>query len=243
MFNIKIQQGIIDVHAHVIPGVDDGSRSMDESIHMLHMAAEQGIKAVIATPHYSRHRVLAKLKEQTEKIQVEICKTHPEFQIYPGQETFYHNELTQRLKAGEAYTMAESNYVLVEFMPQVPYETLFQGIRRLVLGGYYPILAHMERYGCLRRSGVSELLSIGCKLQMNYDSLQGHWFSPEVRWCRKQVESGVIHLLGTDMHRSDHRPPEIREALKWLDGHVEEEYIQRLVYKNPMHIIQNEHMQ
>ena len=89
-----------------------------------------------------------------------------------------------------------SLFFMVEFMPSVSYEILFQGIRKLVSNGYTPILAHMERYGCLRKKGTSELLDIGCKLQMNYDSIQGHWFSPEVRWCREQVKSGVIHFLG-----------------------------------------------
>ena len=94
---------------------------------------------------------------------------------------------------------ADSQYVLVEFMPSVSYEILFQGIRKLVSNGYTPILAHMERYGCLRKKGTSELLDIGCKLQMNYDSIQGHWFSPEVRWCREQVKSGSDPFPG-DRH-------------------------------------------
>ena len=74
----------------------------------------------------------------------------------------------------------------------------------------------------------------------NYDSLQGSWFQKETRWCRKQVESGVIDLLGTDMHRIDWRAPEIGQALSWLDGHVSPERIQQLVYKNPLKIIRKE---
>ena len=85
-----------------------------------------------------------------------------------------------------------------------------------------------------------ELLDIGCKLQMNYDSIQGHWFSPEVRWCREQVKSGVIHFLGTDMHRSDYRPPQITEALKWLDGHIDAQQIWCITYQNALRVIKKE---
>ena len=91
---------------------------------------------------------------------------------------------------------------------------------------------------CEKRT--SELLDIGCKLQMNYDSIQGHWFSPEVRWCREQVKSGVIHFLGTDMHRSDYRPPQITEALKWLDGHIDAQQIWCITYQNALRVIKKE---
>ena len=184
--------------------------------------------------------MLKGLNDSAKLLQQEIRKTYPKFRIFPGQETFYHDELAQRLNEGKAYTMVDSQYVLVEFMPSVSYEILFQGIRKLVSNGYTPILAHMERYGCLRKKGTSELLDIGCKLQMNYDSIQGHWFSPEVRWCREQVKSGVIHFLGTDMHRSDYRPPQITEALKWLDGHIDAQQIWCLTYQNALRVIKKE---
>ena len=99
---MDIQHGIIDVHAHVIPGVDDGSRVMRESVSLLKRAAEQGIVGVIATPHYSRRHVLTGLKERAARVQEAIRETYPDFFVYPGQETFYHNELTDRLRAGEA---------------------------------------------------------------------------------------------------------------------------------------------
>lgn len=234
---------IIDVHAHILPGVDDGARNKNESIKMLMMAAAQGVTGVIATPHYSRRRILQGLPEMTEQLQQEIQKFYPEFRIYPGQETFYHDELADRLRAGEAHTMAGSRYVLVEFDPMVSYRLPFQGIRKLLMNGYYPILAHMERYACLRMEGPDELLSIGCKMQMNYESLQGHWYDREVRWCRRQVAEGVIHLLGTDMHRTDYRPPELAEARKWLEHHISPEHLERICYQNPLRIIHKEKIQ
>ncbi len=240
--SMNVKRRIIDVHAHVLPGIDDGARDMRESMKLLMMAASQGITGVIATPHYSRRKTTHGLDQLAQELQNKIRKFYPDFFVRVGQETYYHDELISRLQAGTAFTLAESRYVLVEFDPSVSYEHLFQGIRRLAAAGYLPILAHVERYACLRQKGVQELVSCECRLQMNYTSLAGSWLSSDVRWCRRQVEDGMIHLLGTDMHRLDYRPPQLEGALKWLENHISPEQMERLTYQNPVHIIKKEKM-
>lgn len=236
---MEIQQGIIDVHAHIIPGVDDGVRTMSEAVTLLKMAAKQGIVAVIATPHYSRRSIMRGIPEWADQVQTEIQKMHPDFRVYPGQETFYHRELPQRIRAGEATTLAGSCYVLVEFEPVVSYQELYQGIRSLLECGYRPVLAHVERYACLRKEGLKELYDCDCKLQMNYESLQGKWFSSDVRWCRKQIKQKNIHFLGTDMHRIHYRPPKITDAIKWLENNVSPSYAEQITRGNALQVIQN----
>lgn len=234
---------IIDIHAHVIPGVDDGARSMEEACKMLRMAARQGVKAVVATPHYSRRKDLIELPELTERLQGKIREYDPEFTLYTGQETYYHDGLVERLRQKKAYTMAGSSYVLVEFDEEAVYQEMLRGIRALVNAGYIPILAHIERYPCLRGKGLMEELSAnGCIFQMNYDSLKerGLRYQREVSWCRRQVKSGRIGILATDMHQMDYRPPEIKKVLNWLEKHVEAGLLDRMVYQNPLHIINNE---
>ncbi len=233
---------IIDVHAHILPGVDDGAKDMNESMKMLLLAASQGITGVIATPHYSRRRVIHNLDQLAEELERRIRRFFPDFFVYLGQETYYHEGLSDRLRDGTALTMAGSRYVLVEFDITVSYEKLYQGIRKLLTAGYLPILAHIERYACLRTMDTDELLSCGCVLQMNYESLDGHWLSSNVRWCRSQVKKGSIHLLGTDMHRLNHRPPEIEGAWRWLETHISPEDIERMTYQNPVRIIEKERL-
>lgn len=223
--------GVVDVHTHTIPGIDDGARTIEESCELLLQAYSQGITAVIATPHYSRRHSsregVERLRSLADEVRQAIHRIEPDIQLYLGQELFYHESLVEALKEGRALTLSDSAYVLVEFEPSVAYEGLYRGIRALFSAGYKPIVAHIERYRCLRQEEcLAELTGSGCLLQMNYESLQGSGFHPSVRWCRRQVRNGRIHLLGTDMHRTDFRPPDITEAMNWLTHHVEEELIE-----------------
>lgn len=234
---------MIDVHAHVLPGVDDGARDMNESVRMLKILANQGFTGVIATPHGSRrgNQKAEWLPDLAKELQEKISMSYPGFSVYLGQEQWYHQELPGQLREGMAYTMAGSSYVLVEFSPDAPYSTLFRGIRSLTAAGYMPILAHVERYLCLvQEERIRELTSCGCVIQMNYDSLKGRWYQSETRRCRRLVEEGRVHLLGTDMHRMDFRPPQIESALAWLKGHVPPEYQELLTTGNPMKIVRGE---
>lgn len=232
--------GIIDIHAHVLPGVDDGARDMDEAEALLRSALSQGIRGVAATPHYSRTRATDKEKLQSlaAELQERMRRHDPQFTIYLGQETYYHEELIERLRQGQALTLAGSRYVLVEFAPSVSYPAMFRAMRRISGSGHIPVLAHMERYPCLREEGrVQELRSCGCLMQMNYDSLKGFRFQREARWCRRQVLEGRVHVLGTDMHREDFRPPRIGEALRWLSANLSREQFEALTFSNARSMI------
>ncbi len=235
--------GIIDIHAHVLPGVDDGSRTMEESVELLHMAYDQGVRSVIATPHYSRRGRNEGYEPLAEELQALMREDYPDFNVYVGQETHYHEDLAQRLKDGKGRTMAGSRYVLVEFDTSSPYMTLQRGMRQVADMGYIPIIAHIERIACLREKGrVNELISCGCKMQMNYESLDGRFFDSEVRWCREQVKEGRIHFLGSDMHRLDFRPPNITGAINWLQKTLDDSEFDRLTRRNPLRIIRHERM-
>ena len=213
---------IIDIHAHILPGVDDGARDLKESIALAVSAASQGIRAVIATPHFSRRGDPDEYRQLLKSVQTEIWKSCPDFQLYLGQELYYHEDLGDRLLSGQALTLADSSYILVEFNPAEPFSRMSRGIRNLCGLGYIPVLAHAERYGCLRESGMLERLrEMGALFQVNYESLTGRWYDRDVFWCRKQIREHRIHFLSTDMHQMDHRPPEIKRALDWLDKNVD----------------------
>ena len=236
---------VIDIHSHVLPGVDDGARNMAESLQLLKEAYRQGVKTVVATPHYSRRTQDASKQFVQRSICVELAgiareQIDPEFEVFFGQELFYHEELVERLRQGFGWTMADSSYVLVEFGYGSPYEMIRRGLRSLSDAGYMPILAHIERYPSLRQdSCLSELRHFGICLQMNYESLRGSILNKDVRWCRKMVKEGMIDILATDMHRIDTRPPVIEDTVQWLLNHLSTEKLRLMCYENPQKIIRN----
>lgn len=214
-------EGIIDVHAHLLPGVDDGADNWEEAVWMLNCAYEQGIRAVIATPHYSRRQNTDRLRQKAQRLTEEAEKIGTDFKVYLGQEILYFESIIEQLQEGHALTLAGSRYVLVEFMPQTSYGKIYQGIRKIMLAGYHPVVAHVERYDALRDAGqMDELAGTGCMLQLNYRSLQGGLFDRNAKWCRKQVLDGRIGLLGTDAHHRDYRTPDIAGSLRWLESHA-----------------------
>lgn len=230
--------GIIDIHVHILPDVDDGAADWDETRWMLQCAYEQGIRSLIATPHYSRRQDVERLRQLAGRLDDEAKRIDPDFQVYLGQEILYFDSLAERLKEGHALTMAGSRHVLVEFMPEVPYKKLYQAVRSVLLAGYYPIIAHVERYRALREEGqMEELAETGCRMQMNYRSLQGGVFDQNARWCRRQVQAGRIAFLGTDAHHRDHRTPEIAKSLQWLESHVGEEELGEMTRGNALEVI------
>lgn len=232
----------IDLHCHILPGLDDGAKSMEESIKLLKAARKQEIFSVVATPHYSpRFR-----NEDPEKIR-RLCKeveakarevVDPDFRIYEGQEIFYTEDVLEKLEKGEILTIAGSPYLLLEFLPEVPYSQMYRAVQLLVFAGYKPILAHVERYTVLREPGrIEELRKTGAFLQMNYRRIGGKWYDETVRWCRKMLKKGNIHFLATDMHDIRYRYPDTEKAEIWMQKHLELSYREKICYENAEKIL------
>ncbi len=232
---------LIDVHSHILPGIDDGSEDLEESKSMLELAYNQGIRTIIATPHYRRGQNIDELKRLTGLLRQEAKKLDPEFGIFLGQELMDSEDTLEELLQGKALTMAESRYVLIEFYPGVSYNRLCQRLRQLQMAGFIPIVAHAERYACLRESGqerLEELIEAGNRIQMNYRSLSGSLLDKRTRWCRRQVQKGNVHLLGTDMHNTGSRAPETEESIKWMEKHCTRRQLYRLIRKNAESILE-----
>ena len=149
----------IDIHCHIIPGLDDGAADLNESLEMLKIAWAQGFDTFIATPHYSLHyqnlcpeliREQCSLLE--EKARSAVC---PEIRIYPGQEICYEDDTMKKLEQGRLLTLADSSYVLTEFPYHILFAELYRSLQRLRLEGYIPILAHAERYRSIRENEES----------------------------------------------------------------------------------------
>ncbi|MDR1766229.1 MAG: protein tyrosine phosphatase [Lachnospiraceae bacterium] len=242
---------MIDIHCHILPGLDDGARNLAESNSMLRKAADEGITAIIATPHFypGRDRGLAtdthraeEIRRLTANLQSEATAAGLGISVFAGNELYGGGGLARQLGSGAALTLAGSRYILVEYSPMETYSRMYQSIKALVERGYLLILAHFERYRCLTSDAdrIGDLKNMGVYLQMNLASLLGGVVDLRARFCRNMVLAGDVDFLATDAHRMDHRPIDTAGAKEWLRKKLGDAETHRLLHENPQHIIRNE---
>lgn len=237
--------GMIDIHSHILPGLDDGAGDMNESIRMLRLARRQGITQVVATPHYS-HNFPNTSPDQIRSLCREVqeaarSRLKAEILIWPGQEIMYDGDVLDLLERGSILTLADSRYVLTEFLPTAPYSYIQGAVRELSLAGYKPILAHAERYLYLReKDRVDEIRKQGAYIQVNIRRVGGKWYDGTTRWCRKMLRRRKIDFLGTDMHNISDRRPETGVALEWIQRHLGSNYLCKILYRNPEKVLKNQ---
>lgn len=217
---------ITDIHSHILPGIDDGSKNWEMSLSMVQKAWKRGVGTIVATPHYlpweKKHNT-AYVKQLCRELMLRARQQYDtEIQILPGQEIYFHQDILSGLEKGEILTLAGTRYILIEFDPDTASGQIFSGLKGLRNSGYCPILAHVERYTALRSpEKMQELKDEGIFLQMNYHSLCGSIFDSKTRWCRKCIKEGYIDFMASDMHNDTSRPPVRAEALQWLNTHVQ----------------------
>ena len=184
-----------DIHSHILPGVDDGAADMEETLEMLKEAYEQGVRTIFATPHYIPGRK-KKSAEELRQIHAEVCvaakESMPDLKILLGNEIYCREGVLSSITEGRALTLADTAYVLLEFSTHISYKELFGYIKAISGKHYRPIIAHVERYGCLYRKEelIRELIGAGAYIQMNTESLPGGSFTRQYTKIRPdKVES------------------------------------------------------
>ena len=241
-------EGFFDVHTHILPEVDDGASSMEMTKEMLQEAYRQGIRSIIATPHYIKGEKkvpIEQLRQCVYEVQKEAHRISPEFRLYLGNELYYSDSVLEDVKNGLASTLADSDYILIEFSVTSEYRELYQALRKAIEIGYRPILAHMERYHCLYKKydKIEELLSLGVYLQMNASSVIGGLFDSRANYCRKLIQENYIHLLGSDCHNMEYRPPKMSEAVEVLrKKKIAESTLEKILFHNPQRILENKYI-
>ena len=230
---------MIDIHMHLIPGVDDGAENMEMALVMMNRAKGQGISAIFATPHsevfrYSKEGGKIIFKRLVDS----AAKVCPEVKLYLGCEVYCEagimDEVLEALKSDRYPTMNGTNYVLMEFSQWVYPENTVSCVKALVNGGYRPIIAHMERYkylmGCMDL--VEQFRDLGALIQVNAYSLFDEMDDSIKNWARRLVQERKVEFLGTDAHRTYHRPPSAEWGLNWLYENVEQEYADAIAWSN-----------
>lgn len=240
-------QGIIDIHNHILPGLDDGAGNLQEAARMCLLAVSEGIRTIVATPHYhlgiqaagpeKREQALQLLEEEIERLGLKL-------EIYRGNEIYYSPQAMEDLKEKKARTMGSGKYILMEFSPKAEYSYIRQGIGFAVSEGYRPIIAHAERYGEIAKDKdcVSELIEMGGYIQINASGVLGTSGRKIKRICREMLKDELVHFVATDAHDLKKRAPRIQKCADYIITKYGAAYGKRLLIDNPRKMLWDEYL-
>ncbi len=239
--------GYVDIHCHIVPHIDDGARSSTQALRMIDIAYKNGIRAMIATPHYEVGKYdnnIDEIQKQFSKIKDLALKKYRDFKLYLGNEIFYSYGVVNNLEEGKIFTLADSKYVLVEFSPNDKYKYISESLYELVNNGYIPVLAHAERYEEVMEDidNVERLVDVGVYIQINAHTIAGKYGHGIRRRVMKMIKNDLVHFIGTDTHSDGHRSPDLEECIKYLNKKTDEETVVRLLSTNPQKIIAKEYI-
>lgn len=240
--------GYYDIHTHILPGIDDGARDMEETREMIFLAYNEGIRHIIATPHFEsgKENVPAgELCRLLEEVKKEARRTVPNMAFSLGNELLDSAGILEDLEEGRALTLAGTRYILVEFYPRESYSKIYASLRSYLTGGYIPIVAHMERYDALRKKfrNIRELTQLGAFFQMNTSSLADGVPRRDAMYHRKLLEEGYIHFLGSDCHRKDSRAPLMKSMFGYLwEDFADSEIGKAILERNPADMLADKYI-
>lgn len=234
--------GYIDIHAHIIAGVDDGAETIEESKRMLQNAFKKGFTTIIATPHcnkgfanYSKNEIIEQCEILNQFAKENISS---DFSVLPGQEIYCDSSSMKMISSGQILPLANSKYVLLEFDPDVSFSNMRRAIREVTMSNYFVILAHIERYACLYDpDNIQEIRRHGALMQMNYSDIGGKWYRKNTAFCRKCLRNKYVDFLGTDIHSANENTIKYDKAINWLNRHLDNEYIKCITESNAVKIL------
>ena len=242
---------MIDIHAHILPGLDDGAKNWDQTLEMARLAVEDGITAMVATPHLYQgrsadpNRINSKevILQHVAQLKDRLYEEKIPLEILPGCDFPLSFESLKFLDDGRALTINDANrYLLLELpdtsLPPTMEEICFQ----LQSKGITPIITHPERHMIMQEMPykLKRLIDLGCLVQITGNSLTG-WFGRRVKKIARQfVKLGYVHLLATDTHDPKRRPPVLSQAVAELTRLIGQNRAQAMVNDIPQKIIAGE---
>lgn len=232
--------GYIDIHTHILPGMDDGSRSIRQTMNMLGIAAEEGISAMIATPHNmpgkgcpSKETVYGRVEELRQAIDEEGIP----IELMAGTEYYYREEVLELLEENRAITMAGSDFILVEFEPMVERRYFRNALGNILNAGYRPIVAHIERYAKVMEDipALEEFRKMGVLIQVNAASVIGDNGRIAKRDVKSILKRRLADFVATDAHSDGRRAPYMEKCADLLYKKYEADYVDALLFGNARH--------
>lgn len=228
---------MVDIHTHILPQVDDGSKSFEDSIKMINDSLAQGIKHIILTPHvlspYTKYKFKDEIIPIYEKFKEKVNKLNIDVNLYLGHEVSYHSQLFEFFKNGKLLTLNNSKMILFE----LPYETKLSNLDDIIYNfecyDHYLILAHIERYDYYKIKDLKEIKNSQVYFQINASSLSKK--SKHYKKAYKLLQLGLVDFISSDIHSN--RVNSMMDAFGFVREKFGREYAQKIFYDNPRKII------
>ena len=249
--NKRKEKKMVDLHCHILPNVDDGSFSMEETIKTLKQAANAGFDTVCFTPHYAEPQYIQNKKqnqEVLEQVREELAREEIRMKLFLGNEVFLQDKMPELLENGVISSLADTQYILLELpmYQELPEEIVQKMIASLQKKGLKVVVAHPERYVYIQRNTnkLPEYFGENIIFQSNYASIIGGYGKEAQKTIKKLLKEKKIHYFATDTHHINNGIYEnMQLILKKMSKMVDERYLEILTQTNPKAIIKNEEIE
>lgn len=226
---------MIDIHSHVLFGLDDGARTLEESAAMVRMAAEHGTTDLVATPHASPRYPFRpeRIAERLAEVQAAAGQA---VRLYAGCDFHLsYDNIQDALAHPLKYTINGRNYLLVEFSDLLIFRNTEEIFSRLMDAGMIPVITHPERNSLLRQriEQIAAWVENGARVQVTAQSLTGEFGRQAQEFCCELLDRGLVHVLASDAHDTQRRPPRLDAAYQWVCKHYSEALAETLCVSNP----------
>lgn len=236
---------MIDLHSHILPGIDDGAEGLAVALEMARLYVADGVTHVACTPHILPgvyRNTGPQIRKAVNALQETLDAEQIALKLLPGADNHIVPDFASGLGEGRLLTLADSRYVLVEPPHHVAPPRVEEFFSGLVTAGYVPILTHPERLSWIepQYETLKRLVDAGTWMQVTAGSLAGHFGKRPQSLAYRMLEDGLVHILATDAHDATHRPPRLSEGWQLARERIGEKEAECLVLERPFAILCNE---
>lgn len=240
---------MIDLHAHILPNADDGSQSLKESLQMVRMAQQCGVRIITATPHCNmpgrfQNYISPKLEEELTRLRIAVKEEGLTTIIAKGAELFATLELPELLRTGKVWTLNDTRYFLVEFDFFENPEFCNVVLEECAMYGFIPIIAHPERYAFVQRNPeiAYDWYCQGYGIQINKGSILGRFGQSSKELGLLLLQHGLVSCVASDAHTAYMRTPHMAEVQSFLDMHFGVSFRHKITKDIPARILSGQPM-
>lgn len=236
---------MIDLHSHILPGVDDGASDLRTALEMARMAVADGVEIQACTPHILPglyHNTGPQIRAATRKLQQRLDDEGIPLQLVTGADVRLAPDMAEGLRSGRILSLADTRYVLLEPSHHVAPLRLIEFFFGVSVAGYAPILTHPERLSWIetRYAEIEQLFHGGVLMQVTAGSLTGAFGRAPRYWAERMLDEGRVHILASDAHSVGRRRPNLAEGRDAAAKRVGEQEAIHLVVTRPRGILQNQ---